>query len=498
MDAPRALPQASRSLTLPGLGATLELPVSRALLTEAAVLVGLLALIFATYSYRLASVVVPNMDEGTYLYASKLIAQGEVPYRDFYLAHPPLLMYFFAAPFKLFGADVMEARYIYMAVVLLSAVPLYLMVRNLWQNRWAALLSVPVYTTGMLFIANTGRTIRLEPFMNALIIPALALYFWRPDNIRLRVIIGVLLAAAAFVKPVAVLAIALLFVGDLLWRREERRFLLSWAAMAVGALIVMAGVAALLRGGDGFVDAAVRSHLERGGIPLELRMENFVSANARFPAIPIALLASLWLLVRGQDPRLRIMALLAVGQAALILLAFRSSINYYYIQVLPQVAVIFSLIAVAITAQVFRRAWQPLVIAGVFFLAGVAPLVYAQVYYQRRDLHTSSPAAVVRELKGEDGYLYSMFPNFSLASGVDLYPWRYAIDSYLPRTNGDIGDTDFVRVLMGSEAAVFWRGELEPWPKTQAYLTEHFKPVYEDAYWELWVREGAAAGASGG
>src|SRR3954462_3711277 len=59
---------------------------------------GLLALLFAwehgTY---------PNYAEGVYLFSSRLIADGAVPYRDFVAAHPPLLFYSGAGVLRLAG-----------------------------------------------------------------------------------------------------------------------------------------------------------------------------------------------------------------------------------------------------------------------------------------------------------------------------------------------------------------------------------------------------------
>jgi hypothetical protein len=54
---------------------------------------GLLLLICCAMLFRLDWILLADpQDEGTYLHASKLIAEGFAPCRDFYLAHPPLLM----------------------------------------------------------------------------------------------------------------------------------------------------------------------------------------------------------------------------------------------------------------------------------------------------------------------------------------------------------------------------------------------------------------------
>src|SRR5579859_5525520 len=98
---------------------------------EAAGVAGLLVAVFVVFLYRLSSVVISDMDEGTYLYAGKLLTQGLLPYRDFLLAHPPLVVLLAAGWESLAGYDIMAARLAYLAVVLLSTIPLYLIARRL-------------------------------------------------------------------------------------------------------------------------------------------------------------------------------------------------------------------------------------------------------------------------------------------------------------------------------------------------------------------------------
>src|SRR4051794_31104925 len=70
---------------------------------ELAGLLGILVLIAAGLLVRLSSVVISDMDEGTYIYAGKLLAHGQIPYRDFLLTHPPLVVLFTGAVVWLFG-----------------------------------------------------------------------------------------------------------------------------------------------------------------------------------------------------------------------------------------------------------------------------------------------------------------------------------------------------------------------------------------------------------
>jgi hypothetical protein len=161
------------------------------------------------------------MDEGTYLSAGKLVAEGLLPHRDFLLAHPPLAVYMAAAWVKMAGADVMLARFANLAFVLASTVPLYLIARHLARTRVAGLLAIASYMTGIVLLANMGRTIKLESLMDAFLIAAFAIYCLRPPTKPQRALFGALLAAAILVKLVVVIHAVLIVAGDMLWSRRR-------------------------------------------------------------------------------------------------------------------------------------------------------------------------------------------------------------------------------------------------------------------------------------
>src|SRR5437868_10606308 len=142
--------------------ARLDVAGARAVALEGAVLLAYLALVFVAFGYRLGDVIVSDMDEGTYLLAGKLVAAGAVPYRDFMLTHPPAIAYLAGLWVGAVGPGVMPARLAYAALVLISTVPLYVVARSVTRSRVAGFFAIASYVTGMLLLANMGRTIRLE------------------------------------------------------------------------------------------------------------------------------------------------------------------------------------------------------------------------------------------------------------------------------------------------------------------------------------------------
>jgi 4-amino-4-deoxy-L-arabinose transferase-like glycosyltransferase len=233
---------------------------------------GLLLLIACGFLSRLPAVIISDMDEGTYLYAGKLLASGQAPYRDFLLAHPPLAVLLSGGWQWLFGSAVMPARIAYLVLTLASTISLYAIGRALARSHLAGLLAIAAYTTGMLLLANMGRTVRLEPLMNAFLLAGFAAYLLRPDSLRVRALVGALLAGAVLVKLVAVVPAGLLVIADACWARPGRRFLPSWLVAAGGAALVLVPSAVVLLSQPGFVDDVLRSQLNRPGLPLETKI----------------------------------------------------------------------------------------------------------------------------------------------------------------------------------------------------------------------------------
>lgn len=449
---------------------------------------GLLLLVMLGYLFKLKSVVFSDMDEGTYLYAGKLVSEGMVPYRDFFLAHPPLIVLLAGGWIRVFGDDVMAARAAYIILVLAGAAPLYLITRSITRSRAASLLSIAVYTTGMLFLANMGRTVRLEPLMNAFLIPAFALWLLRPNSPRARGLAGVLVGLAVLVKLVAGLPVIFLLLGELLWGKRDRRLLMGWAATIAGGAVVLVPAGLWLLSLPDFFEGVVRLQMDRPSIGWAAKLAYVRQDFLRYPAIPVALAVSAWLIVKGRDPLARTIALVSLGGTAALVLSFKTFFGYYLVQELPWLAVIFAVFAGAIAGRVLSRWAEPLLAAGAVVIGLLAPIAYGQVYAQHGDAHVSSPARVVAELKGGEGYLYTMYPSLALASGRELYPWHNRADSLVPRITGRIGDEDFVEVFGGSRALVLWPDELHTYPKARAYVEANFRIAYQDPFFTVWLR----------
>jgi hypothetical protein len=126
------------------------------------VAVVLIVLSLAAYSYNLSGWLMDD-DEGSYLYQSWRISQGEVPYRDFLTPQLPLFLYGGAALFGVFGVSDVAARAATVAIVLLTAGLVYATARRAF-GRPVALLGLATFLAHDT-VFEVSRRFRPESFM---------------------------------------------------------------------------------------------------------------------------------------------------------------------------------------------------------------------------------------------------------------------------------------------------------------------------------------------
>lgn len=83
-----------------------------------------------------------NSDENVYFYMAKMISEGNSPYKDFFFAHPPVHIYISAIIFKIFGFNFVALKLIPVIAVLISALFIFKLVREKFDNTKALLAIV--------------------------------------------------------------------------------------------------------------------------------------------------------------------------------------------------------------------------------------------------------------------------------------------------------------------------------------------------------------------
>jgi len=460
---------------------------------EARSLIGpavLLLAVFAVFTFHLDSVLISDMDEGTYVYAGALIARGLAPYRDFMMAHPPLIAFLVAGWAHAFGPALVPLRFAYIAVVLGSTLPLYALVRRITPSSIAPVLSIVVYTSGMLLLANMGRTVRLEPLMNAFVIAGVACRFVRPRSWPWAAAMGAFFACALLVKVIALVPIGLLVLSDVAWERPWGSWAFRWLVAGAGALVVLGPTMAWCFAQPLFAQDVFFGQVHRPGIGLGTRLHYLGQNFVRYPPVLLGLAAAAAFLARRVDSGIRSVAVLALGSTLVLVFAFKTFFNYYIVQALPWIAVSFAIALDIVMDRALGKRWVPIAVTSVLLLGLGVPLAYAEVYERAGSFHVAGPRRILPLIRDRTGYIYSMYPAFALWSGRELYPWYYRTDSLVARINGWVGDADFQNVFEGSSTLVLFAGETDDYPLARHYAETHFDRAYEDHDWSVWVRAG--------
>ena len=103
---------------------------------------GTLVLLSLVYLFPLVNMLHRVGDEGSLLYAAALVADGALPYRDFFEVYGPANYYWLASFFRIFGTHVLVARLLFALTAATSAFLLYWLSARIRPGLTAALPSV--------------------------------------------------------------------------------------------------------------------------------------------------------------------------------------------------------------------------------------------------------------------------------------------------------------------------------------------------------------------
>lgn len=435
--------------------------------------------------------IVPDMDEGVYVYAGKLISEGSRPYRDFMLAHPPLVPYLAALAWVVGGGSLAFTRWFAIALTLASCIPLYLLARRIASSAAAGVVAVCIYLVGLVWIAHLGRTMRLEPVQNALLIGGTAA--WMLGTRRgSAALAGLLLASAVSAKLTSIVPVALLAGAEMAWPSGGRVDTGRRRALVLGAVLLLGPLTVWCVAQDGFVEWVLRA---QGGRPRETLAERsgaFFLALARFPLLLPGLLYAVWQL-RAPDSRRRTLAVVALGSSAAAVLLFHTFFRHYLALALPWLAVLMGAWAATFLDGKPNMRWLvPAAVAA----AILSPIAFTELSFRRAPEHSSGAATVLPHIAAGRGYLLTSAPDFALASGRKLLPWYFIVDNYLGRVTGRLTDAAFAEAVSRSGTVVLYRGEAGRLPLTSALLAERFRVLPVDPHWEAWESVKPPAGSA--
>jgi hypothetical protein len=452
------------------------------LLAVAVALVAIVAVALAARAANLlpdASGIWPasNFDEQVYYTAARLLAQGDLPYRDFLLIHPPGMAYALApglatqAPWggpAAFGA----ARQWLFAFSLLAVPLIFLVGRKLGGNLCGLVAAAVLALDG-----NAAGVAVLETLVNLWSLLALLLYLSIPHGqSRRRQVIWTVLCgmccAAALISKVPALAIVVAMVLHALLLRRPAVAAGIAASTAVTTLVALAPFLVVAPGAfvrEVIFFALLRPQEVSPGVDHAARIAAYPESylTSTLAALGLLLLAAAIIRVAGRrgpaspsDPTAR-----AVGSAALqrwlviplwavpVLAVFIFSRSYHathYVQWAPPLAL---LAGAAVASPVWhallpnRPAW-PRTLAwggiplGVLLLLPLAGSAWTATFTVPRDTVYLPSNPVITKLTGPNDSVLSFDPGYDFVAGrppVRLADGERLVDSAADMTYYALG-----------------------------------------------------------
>lgn len=336
----------------------------------------------------------PGYDEAVYYASSSSLLHGRVPYHDFVLLHPPVVM-LALLPAALLGhltsdhTGFMAANVCFSVIGAFNAVLVSMVARRLGVRTRAAMVGGLLYALWFAPVV-AEYSARLEPLGNFFLLLGLlalvsALDPARPGRRLLFATAGALLATAASTK---IWFVAPLFVAVgwvlLVHRRRHDAALMALGAIAAGVLI---DVPFLVASRGEMWSMVVTAQFERGGagFPYVVRLADLTTAYSPRPhqvtagvvlsaAVGVTVLITI-LMLAWRVAAARLVAGLAMSAVLTLLLGPTWFVQYADFAAAP-IAVCAAVAAHALPARLRLAGWAP-----AFGAAGVTLAMLAQGYH---------------------------------------------------------------------------------------------------------------------
>lgn len=415
-------------------------------------------------------------DEGVYLYAAKLLGQGLIPYKDFFLAHPPYLLYPTQAILFLTNFNLNFFHFIYMVWFFGTIFPLYSVLLKFTKSNLATILSIVLFSTFAELIQWDAHFFALRQASMPLLIFSLYFTFVQQKSKLAGLLLGIF--ALSLVSNLLIslcLIIALYFSKP--WSFKLKSFLVTFSLTSIsGYLLIM-----LIPNGPTNV---ITYQMSRTLIPYATRLEwikIYLLAN-NWPILLLGLAGTiaaskkwLWLNVFNI---LSIITVIFIGPS-------------FYPHYVTSLAVGFTLSSGVLISLFSHSLYQKILITAVV-LTSIYLSSYNHLKYHLLDNKTPRFFQVVDLLKQMPEPIFTFEPIYGLYAKQDLTFHYFASDMrYFRVTGTNLADLEYLNILARSNTVL-----LEPFAnslltqKSLQYIENNFVLTYQDNEHKIYIRKG--------
>jgi hypothetical protein len=193
---------------------------------------------YAAVAFVFATGARPNIDEGMFLHAGQLVAEGHLPYRDFPFAQAPLLPYAFAAAPEWLGSPLLGGRLIALVAGVVGTAGALWLARRV-AGDFAALVTLLV-TLATLPLLWAGTTVRSQAIATPLLVLGVATWAARPAGAVGVVVPSALLLVSTSLRLTNAAVFAALFAESCWSARRTPARLAPLVTTIAGLALVLA------------------------------------------------------------------------------------------------------------------------------------------------------------------------------------------------------------------------------------------------------------------
>tara|TARA_Y100000310_G_C20668511_1_gene808964 strand:+ start:710 stop:2077 length:1368 start_codon:yes stop_codon:yes gene_type:complete len=278
-------------------------------------------------------------DENVYFYMGKLFSELTIPYKDFFYAHPPLQIILLGLVFKIFGTNFIALKAIPLISTIISAFLIFKLSKKKFGT-WEAILTLIFFLFSYSVLFNSVLSFGIN-IASMLFLFGLYQYYVKNNYLTA----GIFFGLASITKLLSLIPIAVIF--SLIFLRDKNKFLKILIGFSI--IFITINLLFIILFGFNYINPVYKYHLLKS-FQIDSNFSEYYNI-IKLNWIIFAL-AFVSLFFKGS----KLLDFKIISLTYLIALLISSRIfNYYFIIVIPLLAILSGYYAVRLLKKINKK-----------------------------------------------------------------------------------------------------------------------------------------------
>lgn len=427
---------------------------------------------------------VGEYDEGQILYASQLVKDGLVPYKDFAFDHPSTPLYFYGFLYKLHFTYI-QIRIVAIILSSLAVIPLFHFILKINSKRIIAVIGCLFFLLEPSLLYRSKLAI-FDPILTTVFISSIYWLFFGTTT-KKQFIAGILAGLAFWIKIKTIVFVAIFILADFIFNKKFKIALLwGYRYFVIGLLLSISPFLLVLARVPDFFQTNVTALVERQSTSFNEKLIYFryiFSLNFFFWGF--AIVATIYYLFI-KNRYLNILSWASFLGILFIIFGQPTFYLHHTFIIIPFIAILVSCFLGMLFQSYFNKYtfifFIPLFIIMVFQVSAWARWVInsSNTDALGQDYNIGKEKELIKFLKNRSGYLYSAHGGYLHASNRKMYPWRYQTSSFLAFENKVPADEYKNIISKSNDIFIDWRAKKQLPKEVINFINDNFSLVYTD------------------